>query len=119
MIPADLKPGARVRCLNPTGRLVQGQIYTVIGYNRSCGYTGETTSVLLEGVRTFHTEGDRGWMRRRFELVSDVDGADYQGPDDVDLPGRRHPGLTATEQREQERETARLYANMTVRIERT
>jgi hypothetical protein len=119
MIPDDLKPGALVRCLNPTARLRLGQVYVVTGYNRNCDYTGESASVLLEGVRTSHTQGDQGWMRFRFKLVSDADGADYQGPDDVDLPGRRHPGLTATEQREQEQEAERLYANMTVRIERT
>jgi hypothetical protein len=148
MIPTDLKPGALVRCVSPTvcptGRLVQGQIYTVIGYNRNCGYTGESASVLLKGVRTHHTQGDQGWMRRRFELIRDGDGADYQAADDVDLvaePTRReylsvdfgspnsipavdsphYPrhDLTATEQRRQEQEAERLYASMTVRIERT
>jgi hypothetical protein len=85
MIPTTLKPGAKVRCVARTSGLVDGQIYTVIGYNPNCGYGGERTSVLLADVKTAHTTGDRGWMRYRFEVVSDGDGSDYQGPDDVDL----------------------------------
>ena len=87
MIPADLKSGTRVRCTSPSPSscLIRGAVYTVIGYNPHCGYSNETSSVLLKEAKTSHADGDRGWMRYRFKVAANADGSDYQTPDDVDL----------------------------------
>ena len=88
MIPTDLKVGAKVRCIRDNGRALRNnQIYTVIGYNPDCGYSGETCSVLLDEAKTYHENGDHGWFRDRFVVVSDGDGFDWQPPGDVDLGG--------------------------------
>ena len=87
MIPTDLKPGTRVRCISSASRLIHGKIYTVVGYNPNCGYSNERNSVLLKEAKTSHADGDQGWMRYRFEAVTNADGSDYQAEDDVDLRG--------------------------------
>ena len=87
MIPLDLKPGAVVRCVSPPsgGTLRGGHYYTVIGYHPNPGYSEPGPSVLLREVRTSHTTGDHGGLLRRFELIRDGDGSDWQGPNDCDL----------------------------------
>lgn len=128
----------------PTGEYVlKGYVANPHWISRATG-----PAALIEGKPNNMNGGDQGWMLYRFVLIRDGDGSDYQADDDVDLVaeptgelyGRQYRleprlsqggpipavdsphyprhDLTATEQREQERETARLYANMTVRIER-
>lgn len=80
MIPFDLKPGAKVRCLDNYGgnRLVRDQTYTLDHYE---------TAVADTFVHLVEDKGSGGWCLHRFDLIRDGDGSDYQAPDDVDLGG--------------------------------
>ena len=88
MIPRDLKPNARVRCIRNAGHLLFGE-YTLTGYVASPLWRGSARGpgALIEGCPNIMNGGDQGWMLDRFELVRDGDGADYQRLDDVDLRG--------------------------------
>jgi hypothetical protein len=75
MIPSDLKPGAKVRCIRSANRwLKEGEVYTVLGGD------GPEFVTIVEA-----NPSGGGWYRDRFVVCANADGSDYQGPDDVDL----------------------------------
>ena len=94
-IPKDLKPGAIVSCNDIPSAMYQrmkanhidrSYTFVVTGYctNPAWGECG----VLIEGYpNDYYADGskDHGWHLRRFNLIRDGDGNDYQTKDDVDL----------------------------------
>ena len=82
MIPTDLKPGAILRCVEPCGSaLPADKLYVLVCYKR---FDSSRVVVQKQGSNDVSGVGT-GWYLRRFELVSDGDGSDYQADDDVDL----------------------------------
>ena len=76
MIPLDLPRGTPIVCVDDEhgGSLRRGEVY------RLGRYQGDFVYILLPDG------SDRGgWYHNRFDVVPSPDGADYQGPDDVDL----------------------------------
>lgn len=76
MIPLDLPRGTPIVCVDDEcgGSLRRGKVY------RLGRYQGDFVYILLPDG------SDRGgWYHNRFDVVPSPDGADYQGPDDVDL----------------------------------
>ena len=78
MIPLDLPRGTPIVCVDDGwgagGGLCRGKVY------RLGRYQGDFVYILLPDG------SDRGgWYHNRFDVVPSPDGADYQGPDDVDL----------------------------------
>ena len=77
MIPLDLPRGTPIVCVDNdccAGTLRKGKVY------RLGRYQGDFVYILLPDG------SDRGgWYHNRFDVVPSPDGADYQGPDDVDL----------------------------------
>ena len=77
MIPLDLPRGTPIVCVDDDwcgGSLRRGKVY------RLGRYQGDFVYILLPDG------SDRGgWYHNRFDVVPSPDGADYQGPDDVDL----------------------------------
>ena len=77
MIPLDLPRGTPIVCVDDDGcvrSLRRGKVY------RLDRCQGDFVRMLLPdgGV-------SGGWYRNRFDVAPSPDGADYQGPDDVDL----------------------------------
>lgn len=75
-----------------TGKRAHGGEYVTfkgINPNPSWGDSLEQVSVMVEEYP--YSRKDQGWMADRFEFVcrgaGRREGADYQGPDDVDLEG--------------------------------
>ena len=77
MIPLDLPRGTPIVCVDDDGfvsSLRRGKVY------RLGRFQDDFISILLPDG-----SGSGGWYRNRFDVVPSPDGADYQGPDDVDL----------------------------------
>ena len=77
MIPLDLPRGTPIVCVDDdgyVGSLRRGKVYRL---DRCQG----------DFVRILYPDGSGsgGWHRNRFDVVPSPDGADYQGPNDVDL----------------------------------
>ena len=76
MIPLDLPRGTPIVCVDDEcgGSLRRGKVYRL---DRCRG----------DFVHILHPYGgvSKGWYRNRFDVALSLDGADYRGPDDVDL----------------------------------
>ena len=78
MIPLNLPRGTPIVCVDDGwgagGGLRRGKVY------RLGRYQGDFVLILLPDGSVCE-----GWYRNRFDVAPSPDGADYQGPDDVDL----------------------------------
>ena len=76
MIPLDLPRGTPIVCVDDDciGNLRRGKVY------RLDRFQGDFVYILLPDGSV-----SGGWYHNRFNVAPSPDGADYQGPDDVDL----------------------------------
>ena len=81
MISKDLRPGAILRCIERANGLILLELYVLTSYRQDLG----NDRVLVRHIDSGRCNSGSGWFLKRFELVHEGNGEDYQPPGDGDL----------------------------------